>query len=284
MRNYIGRANWADNSHDWAKAYVCSLFSILAYAVIPPVELERVGRISIVPCELYQRLLLEKRSFTAQDIRGALEFEAAFEVIGRMLLILAVKTGNIIFVSVRGSSVPYDYYTDGKFALRKGHDAKWHTGFYGLALDHIKELSQKMREIRKEGDIVIVTGHSLGGAVAGILHAIWDEPVPDSGFVFGTPRYVAKVKPSEIRWPVQYFHSWDFFTYVPPRRIGYIDIPNPYQTNAGPSAGYSDSAAFLEWGARRLSRRQFPKSHFIENYRRDIGLHLGFDDEAAPWS
>jgi hypothetical protein len=284
IRAYVGNANWADPKHDWAKAYICTLFSGLAYAVIPQSELTRVGHATIVPCDLYQRLLLERRALTVEDIRGPLEFEQAFQVVGTMLLILAVKTKNLIFVAVRGTSDMYDAITDVKFLRRRGHeDVKWHRGFYGLTLKHIDELTEKMAQIRRPGDIVIVTGHSLGGAVAGILHAIWNKPVPDSGFVFGAPRYASKIAASRIRWPFQHFHSWDFVRYLPSKSMGYTDIPISYQTNAGADGGYSDSTAFLQWGVYRLSGWKFPRTHYWENYRRDIGLRLGFDDETGPW-
>src|SRR5882672_6648529 len=111
---YINSANWVDPAFTLEKAYVCALYSKLAYLHVPLLELANHHGIKIVPCLTYQAIA---GSSSASDIRTYLaqaEFTQFFPIEGDSAVIVAIKTPKVVIVAIRGTRPLYvsDWMTD----------------------------------------------------------------------------------------------------------------------------------------------------------------------------
>lgn len=100
---------------------------------------------------------------------------------------------NVIVVAFRGSSSVRDFITDAECAFMKVDGGEVHSGFWVALMSIMAMLREKLHGMPMKP--LIVTGHSLGGALAMLFGWRWDlaaktgewQPV-DSVYTFGQPR------------------------------------------------------------------------------------------------
>ncbi|HJV85980.1 MAG TPA: lipase family protein [Noviherbaspirillum sp.] len=227
---------WAEHAFSRDKALVSALFSRLAYAHIPQYELDSSKGVKIVPSELYQlvfaeRITLDMRALlTASDLGGRVD---VFIASNRGAVAIGVKTDLFIVVAIRGTRLLYlsDWVID--FRARMIHPyggEKAHLGFHSGFFHTIQSLRWDIiQSLRSwpEGMPVIVTGHSLGGAMAAILYGMeefrgyWPPSTGPQCYTFGMPRYGNALATCMQPYPFHTYHLKDPVPRLPPALLGF---------------------------------------------------------------
>jgi hypothetical protein len=147
-----------------------------------------------------------------------------------------LKKTNTIYVVFRGSSSKLNWQADFEIIRREYYtypecDCSVHTGFYKATINlKDKTIESVQKLIFKTGfKNVIITGHSLGAAVAQLigmeLHAI---DVYNEVYNFGQPRvgndkyanFVNTIMKDQFLF--RFTHNKDMVPHIPPRAIGYL--------------------------------------------------------------
>ena len=187
-------------------------------------------------------------------------------------------------VAFRGSSSRADWYGNLWFPLKSlpsPHRAsvKAHSGFLRQYLSlhsHILKELEKRPEVKH----VVLTGHSLGGALAVICAAMLPPPYTCDVVTFGSPRSgnqdLCDAAFHKVRTLVRVVHDRDVVPCIPPTMLGFSHICEPWV--------HLDTAGTIrheerEWGVwrqcflrmRGLVRRDLGVlDHRMSNYRRGI--------------
>ena len=107
----INNLDWADDSFSREKAYVCAVFSECAYWCIPRWELDRDGRVKLVPCDAYQELVRSAEA-TGAIIGEALrkqDFPQPIIIARRYAVAVILPIRPVIIVAIRGTKYLYDW-------------------------------------------------------------------------------------------------------------------------------------------------------------------------------
>ena len=248
--------DWADDQFSWNKAYVAAVFAALAYEELPQFELKKSKRTKIIPCDSYQahvsRWKTTQRRASVQD----LDTSARIEVIVQNRLVITVsRLPKVIFVSLRGTTLSFsDFKADLDFRKVRyqsgfGESARLHRGFFDAVLECFDEVVERLRATNKDPSVpVYITGHSLGGAMAAILHARLDETdfhpfrhrprhrisPATSCYTFGMPRYGDTSAKAVLPQPYHTYNELDAIPTLPPKLLGFADSANERCLNAIP--------------------------------------------------
>jgi len=147
-----------------------------------------------------------------------------------------IANNDLIVLAFRGTepSCLRDWMTDARIALIKGcGDGHVHRGFY-TALDACwHDISATLKDFRTEKQPLLLTGHSLGAALATLaaarLHV--DGQAVQGLYTFGSPRvgdvafahwFDVSLKPIAFR----FVNNTDAVTRVPGRALGYSHVGN----------------------------------------------------------
>lgn len=86
-----------------------------------------------------------------------------------------------IFIAFRGSACAKDWHVDFLAAAIEYENGHVHEGVYFTALNIFNDIKEKVREISMSHNKrkIIATGHSLGGAVAGMISILFNEEMID---------------------------------------------------------------------------------------------------------
>lgn len=225
--------NWKDTAFSKEKAHLAALYAQLAYASIPEFELGQSHRVKIVPSDLYALMISDTGRCDFSDLVQGMSLEGfeIFSVSNLGAVAVGVKTSEVIFVAIRGTVSLYDAAIDlraWRFSPYKDRRAKFHKGFYSTIADLRWPLISALQKWRCSLPVVI-TGHSLGGAMAAILtsmeefhyHYWYHHNDALSCFTFGMPRYGNTAANIESRYPYHIYNQDDLVPRFPPAFLGY---------------------------------------------------------------
>jgi hypothetical protein len=276
----IRNKNWNDPAFDREKAFVASVFAEISYEHVTNAETAYHGRMIVVPCLEYYDLVSSKRS---GDVYGLIksigDLPEPIVIEREFAVAVVVRVNDLIFVGIRGTILTYarDWLIDLNMTrgLPCSYNVRIHRGFLNAAEDLYNPLSEAIKNISggNQDILIYLSGHSMGGAIAATLHAIWDggflstflgiqidrgKPRSHSAYTFGMPRYTNDEGIKSLRMPHHVAHKRDFFTWVPSKKLGYADCPNPYVI---------DNPRLAREGKVPIAASLAPY-HVIEHYRR----------------
>jgi Lipase (class 3) len=292
-RQRLSSADWTKFEFDQRKALALALCSEIAYYKIGEHEYRRTDRAKIIPCMAYQSAIESRVRLQFETaLRGA-DFDEFFVVESRNFVAVGLVLREIVVVAVRGTYYLYDWTIN--FNARKElqffEDIKlsFHSGFLREAELLRYHLRSKLSGPALEKKIII-TGHSLGAAVAAILnarlsHRWWrygyeqryvngDDRV-GACYVFAAPRYSNFSSLLQIENPFNCINDYDVVPRVPPRMLGYANSFAEFDLQGSPYLELEDprQSMLVEW-LRVVATGRFLKNHSMETYRRKIGNSL----------
>jgi hypothetical protein len=205
----ISPQDWKDHAFSKEKAYVCSVFSQWAYAEIPKWEMQMVKmrRVKLFNASsLFKHLVSVEQNRRQSSIRefigeeeGGVNFITT--IIDNILMVAVVlRMKKVIFISLRGTVPGVDFLAD--ISAVKIHPLKdyphcgFHLGFYCAIAQSFRTLRDAILKVEPD-PLIYVTGHSLGGAMSGVLYGLWNlnefrdcgYPQVHSAYTFGMPRF-----------------------------------------------------------------------------------------------
>lgn len=287
---HINLIDWHKPDFQINKAYVCALFSELAYYRIAQFEFNDARRVSVIPCLAYQRNIREGRTFDFDEALRSLDFGEYFVVIRRYAIIVGVRTRKVIFVAIRGTKYLYDWFTN-LCAARYSHGSVgetvyFHMGFFRAMYACLGPVTRELGhfiDTSEESIPIYVTGHSLGGAMAAIMHAIWhgrfsgqsvSAGIParivrtEAAYTFGMPRYGDLKAITTLREPYHVYNEMDIVPTVPPKWLGFESCASEFMLDGTSIENIQnrESIKFFSWVYRLASGRGI-NEHSVELYR-----------------
>lgn len=281
--------DWEDRNFDWEKAFVASVFAKMAYLHIPELEMKFANRAEIIPCEEYREIIkTEEWPYSERRIRS-FETGEFFMVVTQYAVAVVAKIGKVIFISLRGTPFLYDWLVNLNVSkaspfTNEDVDIYFHKGFYHAAARCMRIISGETLRRYGSENTVYVTGHSLGGALAAIIHAIWSKDGKSrqhfrykqgrwkslethACFTFGMPRYGNFSAVEYLESPFHIYNEADIVPTVPPKFLGFHDCPLEYclKSKGGVDSANVKSRSFFKFIFRLAALRGI-QEHDIELY------------------
>ena len=271
----------------------------LAYCTVSDEERADVERATIVPCETFQRLVRLTASFDIAAVLATLDFADPIIVRTRRFVALGFPAGSELHIGIRGTVSAYDWSLNARVWPRRSKDLPiyFHGGFLAEATALAENLAASIAAHRSASNLerVFLHGHSLGGAVAAILHqrrVLLLPGMPDptrfnSGdcYVFGAPRTIWRRSQGFIDQPFATRRSEDIVPRVPPAMLGYKSFRHQLQPNGASflDRGLLDWWPFLQW-IDALAFGRFIEGHSMERYRSEVlSYAAGHPDVERYW-
>jgi hypothetical protein len=147
---------------------------------------------------------------------------------GSQAFIAKSRTRSLVVVAFRGTEAddPSDWFADARFTLTPWHTlGRVHSGFAG-AWDSNKVGAEVANELKAHEDCrVLLTGHSLGAALATLAASVLTHPNAHL-HTFGSPRvgdadFAASMQAIDHS---RYVNCSDIVTRVPPDQLGYVHV------------------------------------------------------------
>jgi len=263
------------------RAAAAAITAHLAYCTIDDQERAAVERATIVPCKAFQRLVRLPVSFDIALVLRALDFADPIIIRTRRFVAVGFPAGSQIYIGVRGTVGAYDWGLNARAWPRRGRSLPlyFHAGFLAEATELAGKLSAAIAAHRMSSNLerVFLSGHSLGGAIAAILHQQRGDLVPAmrgaSGdcYIFGAPRTVWGRGGIFLDPPFAFRRLEDFVPRVPPATFGYENFRQQLSPTGAPfvDRGLADWWPFLKW-LDALAFGRFIEGHSMENYRREV--------------
>lgn len=281
-------SNWENYLFDWRKAYVASVFAKIAYLHIPQYELKHANRANLIPCAEYRQIVKGTSSVGVEQILRSSDLGEFFIVEKPYAVAVVIKIREVVFISLRGTQQLYDWVVNLNVSKSRPYadvdlDIYFHKGFHRAVASCMYEIHSEILGRFGKDNILYVTGHSLGGALAAILHAIWhrghihyrhfgyspiDEPLAThSCYTFGMPRYGNFHAVEHFANPYHVYNQSDVVPTIPPKCIGFDDSLIEYcLTSEGEiDATNIKGSSFLQF-LFRLATLKGIKEHDMEIY------------------
>jgi hypothetical protein len=283
--------------------YVASMIADLCYYHVPQFEIDSGKRVKLVPSDAYREIV---RIGFATDVRVYLatleEYVVRYFVIeDRGAIAVGIQVTDRLFVGFRGTVFLYDWWINFRARFTDfGYPfyGRFHNGFFEEAVRMSvlleKELSRIQQETHRDRgtgirgtaiEEIIISGHSLGGAVGALCGALSREfsrnmgrPSIRTAVLFGAPRYCdASGLFNQLRdefYPIQIKRPGDAIPSVPPRSLGYVDQLYEYNTSGqqAPEALTDTRLSYLVLRWLLFLGKGF-EPHKMEKYRQELGAH-----------
>jgi hypothetical protein len=281
--------DWDDRNFDWDKAFVASVFAKLAYLHIPELEMKFSNRAKIIPCAEHRKIIqTEEWPFSERRIRSFNTGEF-FMVVTQYAVAVVAKIGKVIFISLRGTHYLYDWLLNLNVLKTRPFtnediDIYFHKGFYHAAARCMRIITSETLRRYGSGNTIYLTGHSLGGALAAIIHAIWSidgasrqqfgykqwrgkSLETHACYTFGMPRYGNFSAIESLESPFHIYNEADIVATVPPKLFGFHDCPMEYclKSKGGVDSANVKSRSFFKFIFRLAALRGI-QEHDIELY------------------
>jgi hypothetical protein len=269
---------WADDAQNWKKAYLFACLSELVYLRMSKYELRGKDRYKVIPSAALRFLLENDVDLDlSQVMTEAAELRVAFT--DSASLVFGVFDFNkFIAVAVRGTMTRLNKIVAD---LTVDFDAKqywidqraYHVGFYDDAKGALGDLVGALGTQNKP---VYFTGHSMGGAISGLLPSIWPVATPlrlMTPYTFASPRFGNEFVARTFR-NYAYVRAADPFPHVPTRGMG-------YRSSGWPPTMLPTTDSWLSgWSViRKLIHAS--SAHAIHQYRKLVGEEAGVPYFAA---
>jgi len=236
--------DWDEPYFDWNKAYVAAVFAKIAYLHIPQYELKKTNRANLIPCVEYREIVKGAGNVGVEQILRSSDFGEHFIVEKPYAIAVVVKIKKIVFISLRGTQQLYDWLVNLNASKSRPYadlnaDIYFHKGFHRATASCMHEIHSEIMKRFGKGNTIYVTGHSLGGALAAILHALANrDPVTyrhigqttsyeylstHSCYTFGMPRYGNFHAVEHFASPFHIYNQSDIVPTVPPKFFGFDD-------------------------------------------------------------
>jgi|SRR5580704_12482802 hypothetical protein len=270
--------NWPGNLNkfDLIKSGACSIVAHMAYCAIGADEREKRNRAKVIPCRVYQDILLsEPVDFI--DVFSRLDFVNVGVVRTKFFVAIVVPVHAFFLIGVRGTQFAYDWLINLKIFKSKNIGGEYlHSGFLHEAEELAAALRQHLHQrhgqrLNNEGCAIYLAGHSLGGAVAAILSEMSFPAPVNACYVFGAPRISSSDRLSAKYQPFATRRYLDVVPHCPPRTFNYADFANQLVPDGDPYAAADgiELYFFASW-LFSLAMKQFPQNHSMERYRLEV--------------
>jgi lipase (class 3) len=276
----INSVDWKQAGFSLDKAYICALFARLAYLHVPEWELQDTERIKIVPCMAYQEIVRSRDIINIGEVLRRADMAEFFIIERRFAIIIGVRATNVVIVAIRETKYLYDWVINLN-SIRQplaGTDdgIYFHRGFFTAIAACFGPLELELHKYDGQHAVPIyVVGHSLGGAMAAIMHAVFDNwplakapPITtDFAYTFGMPRYGNFTAMCLLRQPYHIYNEADIVPDVPPKWLGYANCFTEFRANGVEieKIRFRQNVTFAHW-LLRLFTGSGVANHNIELY------------------
>jgi hypothetical protein len=238
-------------------------------------------RAVLVPSLLYEAIAQSGETISLAAVLPPFDLEEPIVVRTENFVAMALFVRDELFIGVRGTHNAYDIFADfclfpQRFADR--HRSIWyHDGFGYEAVELISQLQNElMQRYRKRCPAgIVVAGHSLGGAIAAIMHyhnqpnlGHWGQ-VARAAYIFGSPR-ASWMSPPVTTALFAVKREQDIIPHAPPMSLGYKDYSKQFHTD-GSIYRVADRRSRCELVRSVLWRpyRKIKDFHSMERYRNE---------------
>ena len=207
--------DWQADTRTPLKAYLFSCFSELTYLYVAAHEVAGHDRYKLFPS-------LALRQLISEGLR--IDFVTVLQQVGDIFveiielerfIYFVFRTNQFMVIAVRGTASGADWTIIVNARKRGGY----HLGFYDEAARAMPALVKAVGDANR----VYFTGHSLGGAVAGVLGQIWPEPSRrKTPYVYASPRFGSREVVRRLP-PFGYVAPRDIVPHLPPAFLGFAD-------------------------------------------------------------
>lgn len=300
--------SWADTNFEMHKAYVSALVSRVPYLFLTENERNNTARLAIIPCLGIRKYASENREQSNVSLKDKIQNvlrrgssngdttdNLVFTFERPYFVVAIIKIRDVIFISVRGTANLYDWsinFNCVKHPIPGVAQGLVHKGFLHESNKCIKIIQAEVPFSFWDAANIYIVGHSLGGAIAAIMHLIWrekftfkagyyarcpfveydnceamfpDSLITHSCYTFGMPRYGNWIA---ANWAGQQFHMYnerDIVTSLPPKCSGYGDSEVKYCINRSALMLKNGSIyGKINEGCARV--RHVMKIHSIQSY------------------
>lgn len=274
LYTYVNAANWNDLSFDLNKAYVCAKFSELVYEY-KPTELKDRTTLYEIDDETLQKYK-NIREFN-QQLRNS-DFNLLFIVESKKSVTIGISLFRVVIVASRGTTVKKDWLINLNFFKSRGcnlYKLDFHLGFHGIALNTLKKIHDRLAQ---EDAPIYFTGHSLGGALTGILYFYFRSNCNCKGhfsilkrnticaYSFGMPKFATK-KHEIFDNLYHIYNNKDGVPATPPKSLGYVQSGNQFELSTEGLTSL-ENKKFISFGEFMsiVFRGEIVKEHIMKKY------------------
>ncbi|MDX6464373.1 MAG: hypothetical protein QOE55_8070 [Acidobacteriaceae bacterium] len=256
-----GSIDWSSDERSPLKAYIMACISEVVYFQMSKFELAGKDRYRVIPSMMLKELMQRGLELQIETIMSAAEVATTFtESAG--FVFGTFRFGSFTIIGVRGTTQTLaDWMLDFDAKKVSLNGKGYHHGFYRDAEGALPKLIMATPADDKP---IYFTGHSLGGAVAGLLPQIWQGPGKTmTPYTFGSPRFGTK-KVADAQNVYAYVRALDPVPHVPLRIMGYWSSGWP------PVVVPSCDHWLTNWQMTKNWKKLLP-AHSIEEYRKNVG-------------